>query len=142
MRGLIIALGELGLTAILRGVIGTVTGFARGITALVGDFQAVTDAVGDFARGLLGIQSAEEIRANAIDNVTLAMGDQIRATQELNRVLQSGLPTNLDMVETKLEEARARRAVVEQLVAERQENELAALGYFNLVEQIDRKSVV
>lgn len=135
-QGLILALGEAGLTAVLRALTQLVTGFLRGLTAMVDGLRQASSAAYDFVRGIFGIQTAEEIHETVLDNVTIAMGDQMRASAELNRVLNEGLPLTLDVVQAKLEEAKARRANVEQLIREREEAELQALGYSDLLNRI------
>jgi len=136
VEGLILALGDAGLTAVLRGVVQGVTGFVRGITAIVSAISDGVGAVSEFTRQLFGIQSAEQIHETAIDNVTIALGDQMRATEALHRLIASGIPMTLDMVEAELAKARARRQGIDQLVRERQELELQSLGYFDLLKSI------
>lgn len=83
-----------------------------------------------------GSVTAADAHELAMDNVTIAMGDQYRATARLSEALREGGPVTIEAINQKLAEAEARRAVTAELVRERQERELEALGYYQVLEAI------
>ncbi|WP_420013919.1 phage tail tape measure protein [Tateyamaria sp.] len=113
VSGLMIEMGDAGLTAILRGVVQVATDVARGFTVIVGRITAARKAVRDF----LGVQSiqqqAQEAMANAIDNSTFAIGDQVNAANYLRDTLANGNIVSLDVAQAELAKAEARRADIQ-----------------------------
>ncbi len=106
-QGLILALGDAGLTAVLRGVVKAVTAVARGVTAMVDAFRSVAGALG----GLLTAKSNQELLELAINNSTKAMGDQIGQSNELAKSLRV-------LNEMSLESARVKKINAEATIAE------------------------
>jgi hypothetical protein len=103
----------------------------------VAGFAALAAASASLADHFGGSVSFAEAHELAMDNVTIAMGDQISAAARLHDTLKSGGPVTLAAIEAKMAEAAARRAVVDELVRERQEKELEALGYYRVLEAIE-----
>lgn len=114
LSGLMIALGDAGLTAILRGVIGAVTDFTRAVTATV-------DALSGFVGGLSGFITGSTQAQRAIDNVTLAMGDEIGQVNKLIDATRGARTMSLDVAGVKLAQARAHLEVVDAARQERLE---------------------
>ena len=139
VSALVLEMGDAGLTTVLRAVISLATSAVRVVTAMVGVVGRLTSGIGRLIELLPGIQSAAEaqrVHAAAIESVSRAMGDQINASRALNSHLKTGSQLTLEQAAAQLELARARRADVEALIAQRQEAELAALGYGSLLERI------
>lgn len=83
VQGLAIALGEAGLTNILRLVVQGLTGTVRAITKLV-------DYLGSLPAGVVNFLGIQDGIATATDNVTLAMGDEISQANALFTLMGSG----------------------------------------------------
>jgi TP901 family phage tail tape measure protein len=125
VSGLILALGEAGLTAILRGLVKLVTGVARAVTSMVDAFVSARDAVTGFVGDLFSVQSpAEKLAIGmqaaelAIDNSTIAMGDQIAQSASLASRLSDGNVITLESARVNLILAQAR--ITDSEAAERQ----------------------
>lgn len=111
VSGLILAIGDAGLTAVLRGVVGAITAATRAITFLV-------EAVGSVGRAFTELFNGASQTQIAIDNVTLAMGDEIGQAQKLTQALSDGHVMSVDVAGAKLAQARAHLASAD---AQRQE---------------------
>ncbi|WP_083101392.1 hypothetical protein [Pseudophaeobacter leonis] len=117
-------------------LVGAVVALASPIGLAVAGFTALALASTALADAGFGSTSFAEAHEIAMDNVTIAMGDQIHASARLADALRKGGPVTLAVVEAKMAEANARRAVIEQLQAERREAVLAALGYGDLLVEL------
>lgn len=109
VSGLMLSLGEAGLTAILRVVVKLVTEVARGMSYLV-------DRLADMSSFIAGMVNL----GGATDNLTLAMGDQISQANALFAIMgqgstmtQSAALATLSDAEARLRDAEATREQVE-----------------------------
>lgn len=119
VEGLILSLGEAGLTSAIRGVVQAVTALVRGFTDIANLITNAGRAVGEFTRFALGLASTSEIAQRAIDNGTLAMGDQIEQVQILARSTKEGSIISEEAARVRLAEAEA---LIQVLDATRQLN--------------------
>ncbi|SPJ27621.1 hypothetical protein [Falsiruegeria mediterranea] len=129
----------LGLGAILKvaaPLVGVVASLATPVGVVVAGLALAATVGTAFAGSMRDTTSFAEAHALAMDNVTYAMGDQYRATARLADALREGGPVTLATIEAKMAEAEARQAVTAALVRERQEKELEALGYYQVLEAI------
>lgn len=130
VQGLAIALGEAGLTAVLIGALKVATEFARGLTN-------VAVAVGDFFAKFQGKDQIQAAFEQATDNVTIALGDQIRQLGQLQQAMQNSGAISLTVAESRLSEAEAIREVIaaekEQLV----QKTLLDAGYGELLGRLE-----
>ncbi len=115
-------------------LVGAVVALASPVGLVVAGFTALAVASTALAGGNSGAVSFAEAHEIAMDNVTIAMGDQISATVRLADALRKGGPVTLAAIEAKMAEAEAYRAVTTELVRARQEKELEALGYYGVLE--------
>lgn len=121
LSGLILALGEAGLTAVLRGVIQLATGVARAFTSAVDAFNSLQGAVSGVLGDLFGFTTAQEIAQKVIDNGTLAMGDQIQQIQILTRSTKEGSIISEEAARVRLQEANSLIATLDATRALRKE---------------------
>jgi TP901 family phage tail tape measure protein len=130
VQGLAIALGEAGLTAVLIGALNAATEFARRLTD-------VAVAVGDFFAKFQGKDQIQAAFETATDNVTIALGDQIRQLGQLQQAMQNSGAISLVVAESRLMEAEAIRDVIaaekEQLV----QKTLLEAGYGELLGRLE-----
>ncbi|MEQ3671528.1 hypothetical protein [Pseudophaeobacter sp.] len=117
-------------------LVGAMVALASPVGLVVAGFTALAVASTALAGGNSDAKAFAEAHEIAMDNVTIAMGDQIHATARLADALRKGGPVTLATIEAKMAEADARRAVIEQLQAERREAVLAALGYGDLLVEL------
>ena len=115
LSGLILALGEAGLTAVIRGVIGTITDITRFVTGLVNGFANINAAISS----MFGFANANEAIAATSAQAALAMEQEIKQADQLIGGLVEGRSYSVDYVGVKLAQAQAHLAVAE---ATRQEN--------------------
>lgn len=99
-EGLILAMGDAGLTAILRGATQAATALVRGISGTISAITGILGAVGDFALAQTNLSVAS-------DNVTLAMGDEIRQANALFTLMGNGNTMTQSAALAKLSEAEA-----------------------------------
>lgn len=99
-EGLILAMGDAGLTAVIRGITQAATALVRGISGTISAVTGLFGAVGDFA-------SAQTNLSVAADNVTLAMGDEIRQANALFTLMGNGNTMTQSAALAKLSEAEA-----------------------------------
>jgi len=126
VQGLVIALGDAGLTAILRGVVQAITAVSRGVTALVDGFSRAKETALAFfgiSQEANNLESAMDATEMAIDNSTIAMGDQITQSALLATRLSSGNVMTVESARVNLESARAR---LEDVAAMQSQNEAMA----------------
>lgn len=119
ISGLMLSLGDAGLTTVLRNIVQAMTGLAQATGAVVDAFGSALGWLSQFASGNLAAQTA-------IDNVTLAMGDEIGQAGKLLAQMEPAKRMSIDIAGVKLEQARAHLAAAD---AQRQEAiELAKSG--------------
>jgi len=126
LSGLILALGEAGLTAVIRGVLQAITGLTRGLTALVDGFSRAKELALAFfgiSQEANNLESAMDATELAIDNSTIAMGDQITQSALLATRISSGNVMTVESARVNLESARAR---LEDVAAMQSQNEAMA----------------
>ncbi|WP_139793004.1 hypothetical protein [Pseudophaeobacter leonis] len=114
-------------------LVGAVVALASPVGLVVAGFAALAVASTALAGGNSDAKAFAEAHEMAMDNVTIAMGDQIHASARLADALRKGGPVTLATIEAKMAEADAIRAVIEQHQAERREVVLAKLGYSDLL---------
>tara|TARA_R110000851_G_scaffold32845_4_gene87843 strand:- start:5869 stop:10632 length:4764 start_codon:yes stop_codon:yes gene_type:complete len=138
-QGLIIALGDAGLTAILRGVITFVTELTRHITNLVNGFSNFTSMI----RNLFSFAAAEERVAAASEAVNVAIEEQVKQHDALNIALGEGKTVSIDYAGALLANARATLASTSATRELRIEEIKRTEAYSDLVEkQIDANRLV
>lgn len=118
VSGLILELGEAGLTDILRTVVKVVAGAITVITDLVKAFGFVTDKIHNAASVLLGFGRTSVSTQKAIDNVSLSLADEAIAIDLVNDSIPAGIELSKSAAKSKLNEARA---IYEKIEAERLE---------------------
>lgn len=136
-EGLILSLGEAGLSAILRTITQLLTGIVRGATAVVTAFSTMTTAVNNF---VLSKSNA----AVAIDNNTLAMGDEIAQANALFTLMGQGNTMTQSAALAKLSEAEAHMRNAEALRVETQaivDMQVAALELQRITAQDALRSI-
>lgn len=114
VSGLIIALGDAGLTAILRGVVTSITELARFVTGLVDGFGNLVDMV----TGVFGFATANEALARAAGQAAISMQVEFEVAGDLLDKMQDGRTMSVDYAGVKLAQARAHLASAD---AQRQE---------------------
>ncbi len=102
-EGLIIAMGEAGLTAVLRGIISVATDTIRFITGLVDAFGNLIDRIG----GVIGLASATDQLARASDAAASAISSEVTQARALLDPLTDGKTLSVDIAGVKLAQARA-----------------------------------
>jgi len=137
VQGLMLALGDAGLTAILRGVIGLTTEIVRSIISLVEAFDRMTSATGRAIARLLGMGGATDTFAASAQLAADAINQEIAQSDALTGSLTIGREMSIDIAGVKLAQARAHLASAD---AQRQEH-LATIrageGYLELVDRQD-----
>lgn len=103
---------------------------AEGFAAFVKNVVGAIEAVDRF----LDPQSDLEI---ATSNLVLALGDEIRQSQQLEIQLGRSAAMSVNVAKKKLEEARGRHANVRAMIAENRANALASDSYATLMSEID-----
>lgn len=129
----------LGLGLVLKlaaPLVGVIAALASPLGLAAAGFTALAVAGTALAGSVSGSVSFAEAHEIAMDNVTVAMGDQFRATKRLADALREGGPVTLAAIEAEMSEAEALRATTAELVRKRQEKELEVLGYFKVLEAI------
>lgn len=111
-QGLILALGDAGLTAVLVGTVRALTDLVRFIGSAVEGLQMM-------GRALAGMMGAAGTAQTAIDGANLALGEQIRVTGILGGHLQEGRTFTREYAQAQLDLAEATMAAAD---ATRQQN--------------------
>lgn len=106
---------------------------AEGFASIVKNTVAAIQAVDRF----LDPQSDLEI---ATSNLVLALGDEIRQSQQLEIALDRSTAMSVDAAKQKIEEARSRHQNVKAIIAEHRANQLASDDYATLIGQIETTS--
>lgn len=121
VEGLILSLGEAGLTAILRGLVKAATAVARAFTAIVEEASALTTEFRAYIQNITSFGDGTIMAQQAVDNLTLAMGDELQQVQLLTREMVPGAEMSREMAAAKLDEAKAHLAAVDAKREERLE---------------------
>ncbi|MDE4302848.1 hypothetical protein PXK30_05320 [Phaeobacter gallaeciensis] len=119
-------------------LVGVLAGIASPVGLAVAGFTALAVAGTALSGTVSGSVSFAEAHEIAMDNVTIAMGDQINATARLADALKDGGPITLAAIEAEMAQAEALRSTTAELVRKRQEKELEVLGYYDVLEAIGR----
>ncbi|QPM89385.1 phage tail length tape measure family protein [Pseudooceanicola algae] len=98
---------------------------------------AVIAAIAVIAGGVALLQRNSDASTTAIDNVTLAMGDEIEQSQLLSEALNTNGTMSVQLAQKKLQEARARHDNVAAIIAEHRALALGSDAYALLSEQIE-----
>lgn len=112
LEGMIITLGDAGLTAALRS---TIT-FMRRMVILVSDLIGMIDSAGDsvknFLSELFGMGKTADATYRSIDNVTLALNDEMGALTSIEGLISSNAVISREAAQAKLDEAKAIRVKI------------------------------
>jgi TP901 family phage tail tape measure protein len=127
-QGLAIAIGDAGLTAILRGLIQTVTGLTRAFTSMVDAVAQLPSLIGEF----LGFGAAQRELANAADAAAFAMNEEIAKSDALTGSLTSGRTMSVDTARVKLIQAQSHLATAMAMREENVENVKLSSAYQSL----------
>lgn len=114
VSGLMLALGDAGLTAVLRLVTQGVTATIRGFSLLIDAMAGIPAAIGS----LIGMQ---DLMSTATDNVTLAMGDEITQANTLFALMGNGNTMTQSAALAKLSQAEAHLRTADALRQEKEE---------------------
>ncbi|ARU02967.1 phage tail tape measure protein [Yoonia vestfoldensis] len=125
VSGLILALGDAGLTQAIRGVIQFVTVLVGGITDLVNGVSAVAQMIANNISVFVGFGETQSATSKAVDNIVLSLADEVSAIAAVTQALPPGIELSRRAAEGKLREASAIYAKIE---AARQEARQAVLS--------------
>jgi TP901 family phage tail tape measure protein len=114
-QGLAIALGDAGLTSIIRAVVQAVTGLVRTLTNAVDAFGRLSSGIAN----LFGFAEATSQVALASEQAALAIAEEVKQADLLLAGLVEGRAYSVDYVGVKLAQAQAHLAVAD---SARQEN--------------------
>lgn len=138
VSGLILSLGDAGLTAILRGVIQVATTVISVFTHVTNIVGGLIGAVVGVGRELLGFGATAVQTQQAIDNISLAIGDEVRALGVLSGVLRPGTQLSRDAATAKLQETQAIYAKIEAARQEALQETMRSEAYRQSQQEIDR----
>jgi TP901 family phage tail tape measure protein len=138
VAGLIISLGDAGLTAVLRGVISVVTTVVRVVGYFVDIIGGLGGAVASVTKELMGFGVSALNTQRAIDNITLAIGDEVKALGVLSGELIPGTRLSYDAAEAKLAETRAIYSKIEAARQEALQETMRSEAYRESQREIDR----
>lgn len=130
VSGLLIALGDAGLTSAIRGVVQALTSFVRGASLVIGQLS-------DIAGGVRRLFSDQARLEKQIDNSRIAMNDEARAIASLDAALSGGISMSVSMAKAKLEQAIATRESTKALIEERRVLGMQTSEYKNLSKEIE-----
>jgi TP901 family phage tail tape measure protein len=132
-QGLAIALGDAGLTAIIRGLVQAVAALVRGITGLVDGFAKMSAGVAN----LFGFASANEEIARTASVAALAIEQEVLQADKLLVGLIEGRSYSVDYVGVKLAQAAAHLATADAI---RQENIAAVKNTQTFIDAAERQA--
>jgi TP901 family phage tail tape measure protein len=135
-QGLAIALGDAGLTAIIRVAVTAVTGFTRAISTAVEAVKSAVDAFGNLLAEQTTQDKAQATLQMSFDNTSMAIGDQVNASNFLRDTLANGHGMTMQVILGELEKAKARREDVKAMQEQRVEMALQEPGYQKLITNI------
>lgn len=127
---LIIAMGDAGLTGVLRAVVRAITGFVRGVAL-------ITSQLGDAIGAVNRFFSAQARIEQQIDNTRMAISDEQRALGALTDAMGPGMSMSAEMAQAKLSEAMARRTNIQAIIDEQRALGMASSEYRNLSSEIE-----
>jgi len=135
VQGLVIALGDAGLTAALRALIGLTTEIVRGVSSLINGFSSLMRLTGRLTLDLFGIAEGNQAVTDTSIAAAAGINQEIAMSDALTGSLTEGREMSIDVAGVKLAQARAHLASAD---AQRQELEQAiraSAGYQELVER-------
>lgn len=135
-EGLIIALGDAGLTAIIRGAVQSLTLMIRSAIELTNAISAITGFVSRTTRDLLGLSQATQDTALAFGAAEMAIDAEIAALGRLREEIEPGTEMSRGMAIVKMRQAEAHLATVDAMRAEANEIIRQSQEYKNLQSQI------
>ena len=115
VQGLILALGEAGLTAALRGAVQGATAMVRAVTAMVDMFSSLGAELGEWLDDLFSFGKSSAAAERAVDALTFAIGDEVRQLGILTGSMGNGITMSKQVAEAKLIEAEAVLAKIDAL---------------------------
>lgn len=130
VSGLLIALGDAGLTSVIRSVVQALTSFVRGASLVISQLS-------DFAGAVRRIFSAQARLERQIDNSRIAMNDEARAIGTLNEAISGGISMSVGMAQQKLNEAMARRENIRAIIEEQRALGMQTSEYKGLSKEIE-----
>ena len=136
-EGLAIALGDAGVTAVIRGFVDALTTMIRVVTRGVSALSSLGARISEAFGTLTTAELASSALETAIDNTTIAIGDQINAARDLAAQIALGNVATISEVRAQLESARARRETINLLREERIERALASEAYQSILQEIN-----
>lgn len=122
------------LATALSDLIPLLVGGAEGFAKLVKNTVAAYEAISEFVNPTSQVETA-------IDNVVLAMADEIRQSRQLNIQLGKSKEMSVQMAKDKLEEAKARHANASAAIQEARALVLQSPEYKNLQERVNTARV-
>jgi TP901 family phage tail tape measure protein len=108
-QGLAIALGDAGLTAIIRAVVQTISGLLRGITGLVDGFAKMSAGIAK----MFGFANANDQITRSAELAALAIAEEVKQGDNLLSGLIEGREYSVDYVGVKLAQAQAHLATAD-----------------------------
>ncbi|MDM8167012.1 phage tail tape measure protein [Roseovarius sp.] len=135
-QGLAIAIGEAGVTGVIRGFIGVITSAVQATSSFVEFISGGAEAFFAWFNGLSTAERAQLAMERAIDNTTIATGDYINASRDLARQIQHGELATIRAVKAQIEEARARREQIRLLEEQRIAEALSKDEYLRILRDI------
>lgn len=137
VQGLAIALGDAGLTAVLRGAVQFLTGAARAATLLADAIGGTLGVIGSVVAALTGYGAAtREIQA-AADVANLAIADELAQVGALTSALSGGRTMSRQTAEVKLLQAQAHLTAADAIRQENIEAVKQSASYEMLQNRID-----
>lgn len=132
MTDIALGLGNVLLTFVvpaLEAVSRLALAVSSSFSVLGGYITSLTDTF----RSLSTAELAQSALETAIDNTSIAMGDQINASNYLRDALENGNSMSLETIRLELDKARARRADVDAMVAQRIEMAMQGAAYQDIL---------
>jgi TP901 family phage tail tape measure protein len=112
-QGLILALGEAGLTAVIRGVIQVATGLVRTVSQMVDAVGFVLGRIGEFKNSVLGLGTSQRQLSEAIETANRGFSGQLSMYNDLAIPLQNGATLTRDVALAQLELAENTKAAID-----------------------------
>lgn len=138
VEGLVIAMGDAGLTAVLRGVVKIVTEVVRAITTLANGIGWVINEINAAKNGLLGFGNTSRDTANALDAVAEAANRELTAVSDLTGILRGGVTMSIETARAKRDEAVSRRENLQAALDEARGIVMASEEYQALTREIQQ----
>lgn len=137
-QGLMIAIGEAGLTTILRTAVQVLTGLVRSISSIIELMTDLAQEASTAARALLGLGTDSRTTALAIGEVETAINGEVRALLDLVGEIPSGMVMSREMANAKLDQAEAHLATVAAMQEEARQLVLQSAEYRNAQAEVSR----